>query len=213
MKNFGLDSSFQLYKGYYNSNPDDFVDWSSSANPQLPEMRTISIGLSGNYVFNNERFSHKAIISRTQVQHKSDGSFLLGVFLNYDETSSPTGFFSKELPDSIGSDFDLKGFCYFSTGLIIGYTYTWVISKSFYLNRNTVPGVGYKDIRLVNNLGVTEVERQAHAQIHLRGILGYEHSFFYMGLTASTIIRNIEYNTYQLDLATEQVRLYIGKRF
>lgn len=213
LKNFGLDSYFQLYKGYYNSNPDDFIEWSKTAYPLLPEMRTISIGLSGYYVFNNEKYSNKAIISRTQVQHKSAGSLLLGVFLNYDEASSPDGFFPNELPDSIGSDFDLKGFMYFATGLTIGYTYTWVISKSFYLNGNIVPGVGYKDIRLVNNAGITEVERQAHAQLHLRAVLGYEHAFFYMGLTASTIIRNIEYNNYQLDIATEQIRLYIGKRF
>jgi len=212
MKHIGFDGHFQLYNGYYNKNPNDFVDWTESYYPKLPDMRTISFGASGYYVLNNKRYSNKAAVLRTQKQDKSAGSFLFGVFFNYDEAYSPNGFFPSELPDTIASDFDLKGFRYIATGITIGYAYTWVISKNFFLNVSVIPGGGYKDIRVVDNAGESDVEKQAHAQLQLRGALGYESKQFFVGISASTLIRNIEYKNYEMDLATEQLRFFIGWR-
>jgi hypothetical protein len=212
MKNLGFDGHFQLYKGYYNRNPGDFMEWDETNFPKLPNMRTISLGASGYYVFNNKRYSNKAAVLRTQKQNKSAGSFLTGLFFSYDEANSPDGFFPKELPDTVASDFDLKGFRYFATGISLGYAYTWVISKSFFLNISAIPGGGYKDMRVVNNSGVSDVERKVHGQVQLRGVFGYESKFFFAGLTALTIIRNMKYKDYELDLATEQIRFFVGWR-
>jgi len=189
------------------------MNWTESYYPKLPDMRTISIGASGYYVLNNKKYSNKAAVLRTQKQDKSAGSFLFGICFNYDEANSPDGFFPQELPDTIAADFDLKGFRYIATGVTIGYAYTWVISKNFFLNVSAVPGGGYKDIRVVNNDGVSDVEKQAHAQLLLRGAFGYENKYFFIGLSASTLMRNMEYKSYELDLATEQIRFFIGKRF
>lgn len=213
MKNLSLDGHFQLYKGYYNRNPQDFMDWQENNYPKLPDMQTISIGTSGYYVFNNKRYSNKAAVLRTQKQNISAGSFLAGLFIVYDEASSLEGFFPKELPDTIASDFDMKAFRYFATGVSLGYAYTWVISRSFFLNISAIPGGGYKNIRVVDNDGISDTERHVHGQVQLRGAVGYEKKRFFLGLSASTIIRNVEYKNYQLDLATEQIRLFAGWRF
>jgi len=213
LKNLGFDSYLQKYKGFYNSNPDDFMDWNNQNFPKLPGMETLSLGASVYYVTQHGMFSNKAVLSRNQVQNVSKGSFLAGVFFNYDDVKSPEGFFPKELPDSIGSDFDLTGFRYIATGISLGYTYTWVISKSFFLNGTIIPGGGYKDIRVVDNKGISDIERHPHVQTQFRAVLGYEHKHFFAGFTGSTIIRNIEYKDYNIDLATEQIRFYVGKRF
>jgi len=209
----GGDAYFQLYKGYYNSNPGDFVDWNKDYYPQIPEMQTISIGMNAYYVFNHKKFSNKAAYSRTQIQKKSAGSVALGYFFNYDEVDSPDGFIPKEIPDSIGSDFNVKSFRYFATGVSVGYMYTWVISKSFFLNGSLIPGIGYKDIKVTDGQGESGVEKQPHAQLLIRGAFGYENKHFYAGLTGMTLIRNIEYKDYNINLATEQLRITIGKRF
>ena len=73
----GIDGFAQLYKGYYNSNPYDFVEWQGDAFPQLPEMRVVSIGVNGFYLFNSERFSYKAAFVRNQVQLKSAAYYIL----------------------------------------------------------------------------------------------------------------------------------------
>jgi hypothetical protein len=209
----GGDAYFQLYKGYYNTNPEDFITWDKDYYPKIPDMESISIGANIYYVLNHKKFSNKAAYSRTQVQLKSAGSVALGYFLNYDEVDSPNGFIPAEYPDSIGNDFDVKSFMYFATGISVGYMYTWVISKSFFLNGSLIPGFGYKNIRLTDGAGESGLEQQPHAQLSIRGALGYENKQFYAGLTGMTLIRNIKYKDYNIDLATEQVRFIIGKRF
>jgi len=213
MKRIGGDAWFQLYKGYYLANPNDFVDWDKDYYPQFPDMRTISFGASAYYIVNHDRFSNKAAYSRTQIQRTSAGSLTPGFFFNYDETDLGNDSTVSNLPDSLFSGFDIKSFRYFATGFSIGYTYTWVISEKFFLNGVIIPGFGYKDIKIKTAAGESEVERKAHAQLLLRAAFGYENKHFYAGLTASTLIRNIETDNYNINLATEQLRLFVGKRF
>ena len=43
--------------------------------------------------------------------------------------------------------------------------------------------------------------------------LGYEFKQFYVGATASTILRSFKYKNFNVDLGTEQFRITVGKRF
>jgi len=95
----------------------------------------------------------------------------------------------------------------------LGYSYTWVISKSFFLNAEVTPGAGYKDIVVRTKDGESDVKRNAHAQVALRGSLGFESRHFYAGIIGSTLIRTIETKDYNIDLATGQLRIFVGKRF
>ncbi len=91
--------------------------------------------------------------------------------------------------------------------------YTWVISKSFFLNLAGIPGFGYKDIRIKNSSGEFSHDKDPHAQLMLRGALGFESNKVYAGFTASTLIRNMKYKDYDVNLSTEKFRLFIGMRF
>ena len=209
----GGDAYFQLYKGYYNANPEDFIQWEKDYFPKIPAMQTISVGANVYYIFNHNKYSNKAAYARTQLQLKSAGSFTLGYFVNFDEVDSPEGFIPQEYPDSVANDFDIKSFRYFATGITIGYMYTWVISKRFFVSGSFIPGFGYKDIKLTDGAGESGIERHPHAQLLLRVAVGYEYKRFYAGLTGLSLIRNIKYKDYNIDLATEQLRFTIGLRF
>jgi len=176
-------------------------------------MQTISVGIAAFYIFNYKRFSYKAAFVRTQIQRKSAGSFTAGFFATYDDVTTENGFFPDELSDDVGDDFDLKAYSYFATGISVGYLYTWVITKGFFLNAAAIPGFGYKDTRIITPSGESESEKDPHAQLLLRGALGYEHKKVYAGFTASTLIRNMKYKEYDINLATEQFRLFVGMRF
>ena len=212
-KRVGGDAYLQVYKGYYNANPGDFMNWDENYYPQLPDMQTVSLGVSVFYIFNNKKFSYKAAFVRTQVQKKSAGSITAGLFATYDDVSTDKGFLPSEFPDSVGYDFDLTAYRYFATGLNVGYMYTWVISKSFFLNLAGIPGFGYKDIRIKNSSGEFSHDKDPHAQLMLRGALGFESNKVYAGFTASTLIRNMKYKDYDVNLSTEKFRLFIGMRF
>lgn len=212
-KRIGIDGFLQIYKGYYNTNPNDFVDWSSDTLPQLPEMKIISAGVSAFYIFNADKFSYKAAFVRNEIQNKSAGSVALGIFGNYDEVDSPGGFIPHEFPDSLKSQLDLSAFRALSLGVYAGYMYSFVLSKKFFINLAALPGFGVREIKITKLDNQTESNIKPAPQLLGRAAFGFENRNFYITLTASIIVRSFEYKDFGLDLATEQFRLTFGKRF
>lgn len=209
----GIDGFAQFYKGYYVANPDDFMEWEDEYYPQLPDMKIYSIGFNAFYIFNSDKFSYKAAFVRNQVQRKSTGSFTAGLFGQLDVAETDQGFIPQEFPDSIRSNFDLKAFKTLAVGVTVGYLYTWVISKKFFLNIGATPGFGLQTINLENLSGEKSTEYAPAGQLAARSALGFDSGYFYAGITGTVIWRSFKYKGYELDLATEQLRFFIGKRF
>ena len=203
----------QIYQGYYHANPGDFTQWNHAYYPALPNMRTLSLGATAFYVFNNKEFSPKAALSRTQIQKQSAGSFVLGLYGNYDEANSPEGFIPKEFADSIATDLDIQSYKYYSLGVMFGYMHTWVIRKKFFLHGSIIPGLGYKNVKMNFAREGGGTEHKPDAQVFLRAAFGYELRHFYLGITASTLVRNVKYNDYNIDMSTDSFRFFVGKRF
>ncbi len=212
-RKFGMDGYLQYYKGYYWANPEDFTEWTEENYPKIPEMEVFSFGLNAFYIFNSDRFSYKAAFVRNQVQRKSAGSITAGIFSQMDIAQTDNGFIPAEVSDSLGVNFDLRSFRTAAIGLTVGYLYTWVISEHFFLNVGLTPGFGNQTIQLEKLDGTKSTKNEPAAQLSARGALGYDSRYFYAGITASTIWRNFTYGEYELDLATEQLRFFIGKRF
>ena len=210
---FGLDGFIQSYKGYYNANPDDFMDWNNNYYPQIPDLQVISVGASGFYIFNHKKFSYKAAYKHTTVQHKSAGSFVLGVYGYLDKVDSENGLIPAEFPDSIKSAINIKGFTTLSTGISIGYMHNFVIRKKFILNLAALPGTGLQQISLTTLDGKNSISNKFAGQVQGRAALGYDHKSFYLGITSSAMLRTLNYREFNIDLSTEQFRFFIGKRF
>ena len=211
-KSIGIDGFLQIYKGYYNTNPNDFVEWPSDTLPQIPEMRVVSAGVSAFYIFNSKKFSYKAAFVRNMIQNKSAGSVAVGIFGNYDDVNSPDGFIPKEFPDSLKSQFDLSAFRAISLGVYAGYMYTFVLSKKFIINLSALPGFGAREIRIKTLDNKTESKINPAPQFLARSAFGFENRNFYITLSASIIVRSFEYKEFGLDLATQQFRLTFGYR-
>ncbi len=210
---FGFDGYIQNYKGYYLANPGDFVDWQKEYYPQIPDMTISSIGLMGFYLFNKNKFSYKAAYNKTQVQKKSAGSFTLGVFAHADAGRTDNGFIPAEIRDSMLVNFDLSEFDLISGGVSAGYMYTFVIKKNFSINLALIPGFGLQQVRIKALDGTGKIEAQPAAQLLARASMSYEFKWFYAGFTASDILRNFSYDKYNIDLGTQKLRFYLGKRF
>ena len=209
----GGDGFFQLYKGYYNSNPNDFINWDAESFPQVPSMQILSLGISSFYLFNSDKYSYRAAFVRDEVQKRSAGSFLLGVFVNYDQAVTDDGFIPPEFPDSTRAKIDLKEFATFAFGVTVGYAHNFVIKEKLIIGVAIIPGFGYQRIDIVHLNDVTGVEDQPAGQILTRLAAGYEFNKFYLGLTGSINFRNLDFNPYDFELATQQFRFIIGKRF
>ena len=212
-KKFGADGYFQLYKGYYNSNPEDFIEWNNDVQPQLPDMRVLSVGVIGFYIFKSDRYSYRAAFVRDEIQTKSAGSFLLGGFVNYDESKTDNGFVPEQFPDSIRNVINIKEFQNLAIGVSVGYAHNFVVRDKFIFGLAALPGFGYQKVSIVELNESTGTEEQPAAQFLLRAALGYEHKHFFLGLTGSVNFRSIDFGPYDFRLATEQFRFIIGRRF
>jgi hypothetical protein len=212
-KRIGFDGFLQQYKGYYMANPQDFVDWDRPYFPQISDLSITSIGASAFYMFNSKEFSYKAAYLRNMVQKKSAGSFSTGIFFYQDIVNSDNGFVPQEIGDTLWSDFDLKGFNAISLGLSAGYQYTFVIKGNLFISLQGTPGLGYRRLLVRALDGSAGIVDQLAGQILARAAIGYEFKHFYIGATASTILRTFKYRNFEVDLGTEQFRVMIGKRF
>ena len=212
-KKFGADGYFQLYKGYYNSNPEDFIEWNNDVLPQLPDMRVLSVGVIGFYIFDPDRYSYRAAFVRDEIQIRSAGSCLLGGFVNYDESKTDNGFVPQQFPDSVRNVISIKEFQNLAIGVSIGYAHNFIVRDKFIFGIAALPGFGYQKVSIVELDESTGIEEQPAAQFLFRAALGYEHKHFFLGLTGSVNFRGIDFGPYDFRLATEQFRFIIGKRF
>jgi hypothetical protein len=210
----GADLHYQEYKGYYLANPSDFTSWDKDYLPQLPSMRVLTFGGNLFYIFNNKKFSYPAAYIGNQVQKRSAGSAVTGLFFVQDEVLTDDGFIPNEIYDSSYATYDLKSFQAWTLGVSAGYTYTFVISKKgFFINAAGMPGIGFRNYILKDLSGNLETEKLAALHLHFRTSIGYTRPKFILNLMGTFNIRNYEYKSYQLGISTEQVRLTFGWRF
>lgn len=213
-RSFGVDFSAQYYKGYYISNPENFMNWDKPDYPLLPNLETLSAELSGYYFFNHKKFSYRAAFVRNEIQKKGAGSFILGSYVRLDLATRPEGFIPEDMPPSLRDTFDLNTYVSSNYGISVGYTYTFVIWKKFFVNLSLVPGFGVKTMTLYTNDG-----NKFNPKLGLSGrfvsrtAIGYEHKYFYLGLTNITITNNFKAENFEISASTSKFRFFVGKRF
>lgn len=212
-KEIGLDGFLQFYKGYYNSNPEDFITPNSDVFPQIASLQILSIGISGFYFFNSNAYSYRAAFVRDVVQQKSGGSFLLGVFGNYDDSLTEDGYIPEQFPDSLRTAIPIKSFKNLAIGVSTGYAHNFIVNRRFLLGVFIAPGFGYQRVETTELDGRGQKEDQPAAQILTKMSLGYEFKAFYLGITGSINFRSIDLSPYDFDLSTQQFRFIIGRRF
>lgn len=209
----GGDGYLQYYKGYYNANPNDFVEWPHEEFPQLGDMEILSLGVTGFYFFNADRYSYRAAFVRDEMQIASAGSFMLGTFLYYDDARTENGFVPTEFPDTVLTNVDLRQFNNLAIGISAGYAYNLVIGKGLILGAAALPGFGYQRV-ILSNLDNSETsEDQPIAQILIKASIGYDIRTFYFSSIGSVNFRNVGYKSIDFNLATEQFRVVVGYRF
>ena len=213
-KVLGANAHIQNYKGYYLSNPDKFTVWEEDYYPQLPDMNVSTMGANLFYIFNSKKFSYKAAFVGNQVQRRSAGSAVTGIFFTQDEVSTDSGFIPKEIVDTTWHGYDLKSFKASTIGVNAGYLYTFVIGqKGFFVSLAAIPGIGYREYLVTALHGYSETKDLFAVHLLGRFAIGYTRSNLFFNLSAGFNFRNYEYNSYSMSLSTEQLRFTFAWRF
>lgn len=104
-------------------------------------------GLDIYYIFNNKKYSQAAAYSISRIQKRSAGSFILGLSF----ASNDIGLDFSGLSEEMKQEFPLYGppdynyhFNYDDYNILVGYGYSWIISKNWLFNITASPAIGFK---------------------------------------------------------------------
>ncbi len=215
---FGADVSVQLYNGFYLANPATFnKEWKvNDGYPLRSDITTLSLGASGYYVFNHEKFSLQSVYVQSEWQKKSAGSFFLGGSLNTyaiiaDSAISPENFSNSTNQNNFFEDARFR-----SLSPLFGYSHTLVLNENIFTNLTLSPGFAMSNTRLLDATGAVAY-RNNHitGRLGLRFGLGYNSRTFFGGFSAEYNYQQFRFNESQgrFGFTRGQARLYVGYRF
>lgn len=203
----------QYYKGYFLANR----RFDSQVITLRPDMYNTDIGLNVQYIFNDKRFSYRAAYLQNDYQKKSAGSLIVGgeVFawkMKGDSSLIPSrlgieGFFDNETFNKTSS---------VSMAANIGYAYTLVIKKHFFITASLTGSAGVNRTTLNYLDGRSkrsEFGWQLNNTVRLSG--GYNSSKYFVGVHYVDLVTRSEspvHRAYQT-FGTGNLRFSVVKRF
>lgn len=121
----------QFYKSYYLS-PRGFAATAPDKYYIRPDIRINLLGVSAYRLLNPSRFSFRSALLENEQQKKSAGSILIGAEIFYGVIKGDSSLVPVALSENYQQK-DIRKLDFIKIGPGIGYAYTYVINKSFYL--------------------------------------------------------------------------------
>lgn len=176
LNHWNQELSYSRTKGYYLENTEDFDPNYFPGKPylQFPEFRYTQFRGRTAYKFNNN-FSVPALMTQTERQLKSAGSFVAELRYRYYITKDRT-------PPSPGTSSQKANNIELLPGF--GYDYTYVITKKIHLSAGSTGYAGYLRSRLTTMLPQDEIKTTQHNAIFRidgRAGAGYNSKRFFAG--------------------------------
>ncbi|MEQ8323997.1 MAG: DUF4421 family protein [Vicingaceae bacterium] len=174
---------FQFYNGYYISDLNTVRPDNGRGNGLLirPDVKFFSVGVSGEYIVNYNKFSYRAAFTQDAWQKKSAGSFLIGGYAIYSGSSGD----SNLIPTSESARFDslnLREVVSFDVGPMVGYVYTLVINQHWFSTASLSLGRGLNFLEVYDGVALSR-ELNVNFRVNFRFALGYNGPRNYFGLS------------------------------
>lgn len=170
-KKFIIDFFGEFYEGYHLL-PQGKLSPPGENYYTRPDMVITKIGANVQYLFNYDKLSLRASFLQNEWQKKSAGSFLLGFEMYGGRAIDDAELLPLTVLDDASRNFRTMRF--FDFGPNVGYAYTWVIKKRFFITgvASTSLGAGYSFLE-----GVEHTDRNTEwgisPNVFLRGFAGY----------------------------------------
>ncbi|NIG53633.1 DUF4421 domain-containing protein [Chitinophaga sp. Cy-1792] len=181
-----IDLYASVYKGFYVANAEQVYgkDYTSqNPYPQRPDMRNTTLGLNTQYIFNDKKFSYRAPNLQNEYQKKSAGSLIVGGDFFYVKVKGD----SSLIPSNIADTGFLHDIHYYRTDIFsstanVGYAYTLVIERHWFVSLSVTGGIGVNRTNLYLENG--KVTRDFGWQINntVRASIGYNSVKYFAGI-------------------------------
>lgn len=201
---YGFDISYMSSKTYHGTLERNGI----SADLSRSHIKQQALNVNLYYVFNNKRFSFPAAFSQSYVQRRSAGSFMLGMSLEGQRTTT------DDVPSSAGPRSARMRI--YSLAIGAGYGYNLVVGRHWLFHLSALPTF---DVFLRSHLSTDEGKVRLHyhfpsAIITGRGAAVYSWRNKFAGVTSVFNFSNVG-NASRLEIqrAKEVVRVFYGFRF
>ena len=207
--------NLQSYNGFYWGNVNVFDStWSiRDSVPLRPDITTVNLGASMIYTFNHEKFSFKAPYVYTERQIRTAGSWLYGVHASFYAISAVSALIPENLQPAFPLYDSLATLSTVNTGSSIGYSYTWVFFKQFYINGTLMLGLSLQAVAAYDIYGNALIEKvRASSRSHIRLSIGANNERCYYGISViidSYPIRNEFQSSFVYNYG--KFRIYYGR--
>jgi len=180
LRKFAVDLSYVRYKGYYLEDANDPKNGDTIIKHQ--GLRTHSLGLGVNYIFNNKKFSYRAAYLQNERQKKSSGTFFSGGFISLTGLESNKGLIPLHYVKLYPEIANLTRINSWQVGGQGGYAHTFVL-KSFYLTMSLGGGLGVENKKFITKDSRTLISEFGLApRYQLRGAFGYNSNDLSFGI-------------------------------
>ncbi len=223
-KTKGLDFQFHLYprkwaldllgtfrKGYY-LQPSTDNGLNLTENYLRPDIKRHVVGFSLFRVPNSHKFSYRAAITQNDWQTKSAGSILFGGEIY---RGSITGD-SALVPAKVSNNFDqadIKEITFLSIGPGLGYAYTLVLDKHFFITGSAIASIDL-------NFSAEEISGDKKKKTSLipggvyKGAIGYNSDTWSISanITGNALYAGSAYSSKEYFLPTGNIRFIVAKK-
>jgi len=203
---------FNHTKGFYLKNSTDYEgpDWEEGIDPyiQFPDLRVYAFRGATSYLM-NARFSLKAVLTQTEVQTKSAGSFMPSVIYSYyrinDQSDDPVQH-SSQKSDNL------------EVLAALWYMHTFVVWEKWFFSGGVAPSAGYSFTKLTTYMGSdSDVSRYDNPvlKINEQVSLGFNSNRFFAGavVVANQTMQNQGDNPIKQQTLYTTFHVYVGYRF
>jgi len=210
-KKWGLDLYYQKYKGFYIDDPDIKIP-PNTPFPQRPDIETRNIGLTGNYVFNNKKFSFRSTYNFIERQLLSAGSFLVFSSINGFKARGDSAILGDAYRNDFGTDAKIREIKSTTFSIAPGYTYS-LIHNGFFINGTLAVGPAHNWLSYESEDGSRKDDIEFTAFVVARVGIGYNGDHFFGGLSYVRQGSRAKFETVQLTSSTGTLKILVGYRF
>lgn len=169
-RKFNVDLIGEFYKGFYLP-PFDKAATNGDNWYKRPDIRVTNLGIAAYKIFNWERFSFRAAMLQNERQKKSAGSLLAGAEIYYGQTKGDSSLIPSVLQNEF-TQYGVNKLRYFSIGPGIGYAYTLVVAKHFYVLGSATASVPLT-FNQERSFGSKESQTSVQPNLSYKAAIGY----------------------------------------
>lgn len=213
------DLNYQSYKGFYIYNTNELLGSRTISDTAIvrPDVNVTSFGINTFYVFNSRRYSLRGAFSFTDVQRRSAGSFMAGVYHSHVVFSSNDSSFIRyplmtEFSPGLS---EINQVSQISAGVSGGYGHTFVMWKKLSFSIAVTLGAGVQKTYYRTLDGRNESFRLNPATaVNAKNALRYDNLRFFVGVLA-TYDGNFAFNEVMFNNTKYIARVvgFVGYRF